>query len=97
MSCYIHILYKLELDKFKNELKFDSATNNNLEKLVEEYQLTAEQCLGIHAPTATKRVIKKLTELWYNNRISDQKKAYLSKGTSEIKVHRKNTDEKPIQ
>ena len=63
-----------DLDKFKNDLKFDSAANSTLEELVHKYQSTAEQCLDTHAPTVTKRVTKRKTELWYNDQISDQKK-----------------------
>ncbi len=63
-----------DLTEFQNDLEFNYSDEDTLEDLVHEYKLKAEKCLDKHAPKVTKRVTKRKMELWYNERITEQKR-----------------------
>ncbi len=64
---------KFDLTEFQNDLEFNYSDEDTLEDLVHEYKLKAEKCLDKHVPKVTKRVTKWKMELWYNERITEQK------------------------
>ena len=63
-----------DLDDFKSDLKFQWSETCTLEELVHEYRTVAEKCMEKHAPLVTKTVTKRKQELWYNERILEQKR-----------------------
>ena len=63
-----------DLDTFKHDLKFEYTESDTLAELVQEYKTTADKCLEKHAPKVTRRVTNRKTELWYNDRIIEQKR-----------------------
>ena len=64
-----------DVDKFKSDLKFEISPNYTLDELVQEFKSSSERCLDAHAPKVTKRVTTtRKRELWYNERITNQKK-----------------------
>ena len=62
------------LEEFKIYLQFSYTEDNTLEELIQEYQTVSEQCMDKHAPKVTKRFTKRKQELWYNERIIEQKR-----------------------
>ena len=61
-------------DDFNNDLVFQWNDNNTLDELVQEYKKVTELTMDKHAPTITRRVTVTKCELWYNDRIREQKK-----------------------
>lgn len=65
---------KLDLNNFRQDLHFQWHEENTLEELVVEYSKVAEESLNKNAPKRKLTVTRRKQELWYNERIIEQKR-----------------------